>query len=201
MRSGPGLRRAAPLLLVVLLGVAGCARAERSIAQTPQPAGTTAATAGLLAKAALSDCPPSPAAAGALPDIALPCLDGGGPVRLARLGRPTVLNLWASWCGPCARELPVFAAAQGVYAGRVLFIGVDTADSVDPGLRTLIDAGVRYPSVSDRQRTLQRHLGLAGLPVTVFVRADGSVAYTKLGAVSGAEELRTLLRTHLGVSP
>lgn len=186
--------------LVLVLALGACGAGPQREAARPDAAPTTAVTAALLAQAALRACPESTAPPGDLPDVTLPCLGGGEPVRLARLGRPTVLNLWASWCRPCATELPAFATVERGTGDRVLFVGVDTADPIDGALRTVIDAGVHFPSVADRQRKVQRQLGLAGLPATVFVRADGSIAHTKLGPVSGAAELQMLVRRHLGVS-
>lgn len=199
-----GARAGVALGLILTLASGACGSSVEHGTDRTDSTPTTSLTASLLAQAALRPCPESVAASGTplgptLPDLTLPCLGGGAPVRLARLGRPTVVNLWASWCRPCATELPVFAAVERETGDRVLFVGVDTADPVDDALRALIDAGVRFPNVYDRQRKVQGRLGLAGLPATVFVRADGSIAHTKLGPVTGAAELRAALRTHLGV--
>ncbi len=70
-----------------------------------------------------------------LPATALNCLDGSGPVRLAELGRPAVVNLWASWCEPCRAELPAIQAYAAT--GAVTVIGVDTADTTDAARGTV----------------------------------------------------------------
>lgn len=185
--------------VMLALSLSACANTDE-----PKPDSVASVTSGksleaLRVEAGLRPCPVSTSKAGDLPLVKLPCLGGGEPVYLARIGRPTVINLWASWCGPCAKELPVFAAVEVETAGRVQFLGVDTADGEAAGLSTLIDAGVHYPSVSDARRQVQKQLGLSGLPATIFVRADGSIAHTKFGAVADATELRQLLRTQLGV--
>lgn len=189
----------AALATVMLLG--GC-RASPEPRGDGSVAGTSrAAVSTLQAQAALRPCPESAdTATGRLRTLTLPCLGGGGPVRLAAPGRPMVLNLWASWCGPCATELPRFAAVDREIGDRVLFMGVDTADREAAGLGTLIDAGVHFPSVSDPQRKVQTELGVSGLPATVFMRADGSIAHTMLGAIADPAELRGLIREHLGVA-
>lgn len=210
MTSRPGL--AAVALLATVLAASGCG-AGRTVAHpgaaTPAPAPlvvpTTAGTAALIEAAALSPCPVSTGDARDLPgrgvpDVALPCLAGHRPVRLTRLGRPAVVNLWASWCQPCAKELPVLAAVATATQGRVVFVGVDTADAPDRALRALTEAGVHYPSIYDRRSQVAKTLGLPGLPATVFLHADGTVAYTKLGPLSGAGELRSLMGTHLGIA-
>lgn len=189
------------LAALALVGSA-CAPSRAAEHQGQQDAvPTTGKTAALVKAAALSPCPASAAPAGKLPDVALPCLGGGADqVRLARLGRPAVLNLWATWCRECATELPVLAGVAKQTQGRVVFVGVDTGDSADSALQMLTEAGVHYANVYDRRSQLVKKLGLPGLPATVLVRADGTVAYTKLGALAGAAELRNLIGTYLGVS-
>ncbi len=196
----PALRTAS--VCVATLLAAGCGAAPRVYGQ-PTSAASQMATAkpkALVSEGHRRPCPPSDGARTALPDVTLPCL-GTGSVHLAHLRQPTVLNLWASWCRECATELPLLAAAERGLHGRVLFLGVDTADRVDNALQTLSDARVPYASVYDRAGAVQALLGLPGLPATLFVRADGTVAYTKIGAISSVAELRDLLRVHLGVSP
>ncbi len=189
---------------VALALAAGCGTQPRVSGQpAPVAAPTAAATEkpkALVIQGRQQPCPPSDRAKGELPDLTLPCLGGSTTVHLARLGQPTVLNLWASWCRECAAELPVLAAVQHAMRDRVLFLGVDTADRADTARQTLGDAGVTYASVYDRAGAVQARLGLPGLPATLFVRADGTVAYTKIGAVSSTAELRDLIRLHLGVS-
>lgn len=195
------VRALAPVLTVVLaLSLGACGNGAEPEADNAATVISDKTLAPLRTQAALRPCPVSTSHAGDLPRLTLACLGGGQPVHLARIGRPTVINLWASWCGPCAEELPIFAAVEVDAVDRVQFLGVDTADREDAGLRTLIDAGVHFPSVSDPQRQVQKELGLSGLPATIFVRADGSIAHTKFGAVADTAELRKLLRTHLGVA-
>jgi len=201
----PGSLAGATAVFVLLSMLAACGSSSGPQADREGAVATTAASPGLVAKASLRHCPVTPkstptfkAGTGVVP-LTMPCLGSGEPVLLTELGHPAVLNLWASWCGPCAKELPMFAAVDRETADRVLFLGVDTADRQDAAFQTLIDAGVHFPSVYDPQRKVQKHLGLVGLPATVFLRADGSIAHIKFGAVADATELRTLLRAHLGV--
>ncbi|PZS36158.1 MAG: hypothetical protein DLM59_01740 [Pseudonocardiales bacterium] len=195
-------RGAVGIMLVVLALVGSGCRSARQVAAGPASTAmpTTGRTAALATTAALSPCPPSTATSGKVPDVTLPCLGGGQPVRLARLGQPTVLNLWATWCRECAAELPVLAGVAKATHGRVVFVGVDTEDAPDKALQALIEAGVHYPNVYDRRSQVVRRLGLPGLPATVLVRGDGTVAYTKLGALASATELKTLMGTYLGVA-
>ncbi|HET8970489.1 MAG TPA: TlpA disulfide reductase family protein [Candidatus Nanopelagicales bacterium] len=155
--------------------------------------------------AGLDPCPRPAAdaapAAGGLPDLTLPCLGDGPAVPLAGLrGTPMVLNVWTSWCGPCRDELPVLAEVAAQAGERVRFLGVDVAD-FDPAaaLQLLTDAGVSYPSVVDYGQATKPALRWVGPPMTVLVRADGTVAYRWPSPVTSADQLRELIATHLGV--
>jgi cytochrome c biogenesis protein CcmG/thiol:disulfide interchange protein DsbE len=107
---------------------------------------------------------------------------------LARLsGVPMVLNGWASWCVPCRAELPAFQRLSEAAGGRLRVLGVDTEDTAGAAVDFAAARGVRFASVFDatgRLRTMHR---VAGLPFTLFVRADGSVAGVHVGPLEYAD--------------
>jgi thiol-disulfide isomerase/thioredoxin len=208
-----------PLLAVVALaltgllvpGLAGCTAAPRAGSTGPAghpPAGDTDLAAAQ-ARARLAACP-VPAAGGAavsasgvsangLPDVPLPCLAGGPDVVLARLsGVPMVLNGWASWCVPCRAELPAFQRLSEAAGGRLRVLGVDTEDAPGAAVDFAAARGVRFASVLDATGRLRTMLGVAGLPFTLFVRADGSVAGVHVGPLEYADLAAEVAR-RLGV--
>ncbi|GAA3713958.1 hypothetical protein GCM10022204_36310 [Microlunatus aurantiacus] len=136
---------------------------------------------------AQSDPPATPTKAeDALPELSLPCLTAGPPVDLARLsGRPTVVNLWATWCTPCREEMPALQAAHVRYSD-VQFLGVNTKDRADWAQEFLPLVNVRYPQVVDADGRLLATLRSPGLPVTVVLDRDGRVAGRQIGKVSAA---------------
>jgi thiol-disulfide isomerase/thioredoxin len=135
-----------------------------------------------------------------LPPLTLPCFTGGAPVALSSLGKPAVINLWASWCPPCRTELPQLQAFADESGDRVQVLGVVTYDTWSKAAYAGQDFGVRFPAVFDPDRKLQRALGHNELPITVFVGADGSIQAIDTSGALTLEKVRTLARDHLGIT-
>lgn len=115
----------------------------------------------------------------------------GDAVTLQTDGRPMVVNLWASNCPPCARELPAFAAVDAEYGDRVRIVGVNDFDSAAKMESFAADRGVQYELLMDPDYELQDGLHVVSLPVTLFVTADGEIV-GQTGALSESE-----LRAHV----
>jgi thiol-disulfide isomerase/thioredoxin len=207
VRSGPVVRSVAArrrgrlgratagvaTVLVGLLALAGCtADGGPSPAFTPEPS-PTSPFAPCPAPVSESLAP----AAGPLAGITLPCFTGGEPVRLDRLGRPAVINLWASWCEPCQKELPELQAFADEMGERVLVLGVVTDDRWSAAAWLGIELEVSYPNLFDPDKTLLHALGRNVLPVTLVVTADGSVAATDVSGSLTVAELRALVSENL----
>jgi cytochrome c biogenesis protein CcmG/thiol:disulfide interchange protein DsbE len=103
-------------------------------------------------------------------------------------GTPVVVNIWASWCGPCRAEAPLLARAARTYGRRVQFLGVDVQDSKGGATAFAQEFHVPYPSVFDPSGDIRVGLGFLGQPDTVFYGADGS----KLATVSGPLDQKVL---------
>jgi thiol-disulfide isomerase/thioredoxin len=88
-------------------------------------------------------------------------------------GTPVVVNLWASWCEPCEREMPMLSVAARDHAD-VQFLGVDTLDSRAGAEAFIAEYSVPFPSLFDPDGAIRTDLGSLGLPVTVFFDADGN---------------------------
>lgn len=121
-----------------------------------------------------------------LPAITLQALEGP-PLALSSLrGRPAVVNLWASWCPPCRRELPMLVAAAQAHGGaRIVLVNEgETAARVAAYLR---QAGLPASGVLlDPDSRLLAAYQSPGLPTTLFVRADGTVQRVHIGELSAA---------------
>ena len=136
-----------------------------------------------------------PTSAGDAGGVTLPCFTGDVPVTLTGLGQPAVINLWASWCGPCLREMPALQAFAD--ESGLIVLGVNTDDTWESAVAWAQELGVTYPSVFDPGSTFKAELGVAGLPATLFVGADGTVRHTEAASGLTLERLRELAAEHL----
>ena len=122
-------------------------------------------------------------------------------MRLAGLrGTPLVVNLWASWCEPCRAELPLFADLAGSVGSSLRVLGIDVQDDPGAALSLLADSDVHYASVRDDDAGTKAPLRWTGLPMTLFVDADGVVIHAQRGVIATDEQLRALVQEHLGVT-
>lgn len=110
------------------------------------------------------------------------------PTTLAALadGKPMVVNLWASWCPPCRREMPVLDAAQQREAG-VTFVFVNQGEDAAAAQRYLDTVQLDLANVLlDPGSGLGREVGSRALPTTLFYDVHGKLIDTHLGELSAA---------------
>jgi cytochrome c biogenesis protein CcmG/thiol:disulfide interchange protein DsbE len=136
----------------------------------------------------------APAPLAALYKQANELLPGGAEAfdeRIAALkGYPVVVNVWASWCGPCRFEFPTLQRLSAKYGKRVAFLGVDSQDSDDAARTFLEEAPVPYPSYSDGGQGIVEALGAGpGLPKTAFYDRAGRLCFLKQGPYTEHAEL------------
>ena len=113
--------------------------------------------------------------------------DPDASVTLADVSGPLVLNIWASWCVPCRREMPVLQAAHENFGDRVTFLGVNHLDQRVEAGRFLADTGVTYRSVFDPSGSVAADYGAFGLPTTYFVTDSKQIVATKTGELTPEE--------------
>jgi thiol-disulfide isomerase/thioredoxin len=158
----------------------------------------------LLAAVALAGCTTPTHETRTLPRVTLASFDGRGSTDLASLKGPLVVNLWASWCGPCRREMPLLQAFSRKYAGRVRVLGVDYQDPQTGAARRLVErSGVTYDLLSDPGGALDGRApfpALRGLPFLALVDRSGRVVHSEFVALRSLDQLERLVRRHLGVA-
>ena len=119
-------------------------------------------------------------------------------LRMLR-GTPVVINVWASWCGPCRAEFPFFQTASARLGRSVAFLGVDTLDSAADARSFLSGFPVPYPSYEDPSGDLARSLvPTQGVPITVYLNRRGGVAYFHQGAYPSEHDLLRDIRRYTG---
>lgn len=187
-------RRSAPVAVALIAVLSACAGPGSSTGAAPDQKVTA-----LRAAAAVAGCPAGTGAA--LPAVTLPCLAGGNDVRIAssRPARPTLVNVWATWCAPCVREVPELVELAREGAGKVDILGVLTEDDATNGLEFARQFGMHYPSVTDRDGKVMRAFS-PGPPVTLFLDATGKITFVQRGEIKNSTALRALVREHLGVA-
>lgn len=127
-----------------------------------------------------------------LPHIPVTGVSGEPASLPAFAGKPTVINLWASWCGPCRREMPVFEDAQADNPD-VNFVFLNQGEDRQTVQAFLQANRLQLDNVLlDRTAEMGHILGQRGLPVTLFYSADGNMSDIRLGELSAGSLVQRL---------
>jgi thiol-disulfide isomerase/thioredoxin len=131
--------------------------------------------------------------------VLLKCLDGKSTVDVGQIKGPALINVWGSWCGPCKEEMPIFVDFYSKYMDKVSLIGISVEESNVQEARDFIKLyGMSWPNLNDADGSTREILGM-GVPVTLFIDAQGKVAFRKIGVVTTIEELERDTKKYLGV--
>jgi thiol-disulfide isomerase/thioredoxin len=101
------------------------------------------------------------------------------------------VNGWATWCGPCKLEFPIFQRVATRLGKRVAFLGLNVSDNREEAEEFLAERPVPYPSIEDGDTAIAQHVGwVGGLPITIFYDRRGK----KFVHQGGYKNERDLLR-------
>ena len=123
---------------------------------------------------------------------------GGKEVTLHDLaGKPVVLHFWATWCGPCKHELPVFEKLNHDFKDKglsVILVSVDNKASRDEAAAVLKGLGISFPVYFAREGKVPRSYWSWGVPTTHIINASGMIVFRSVGF---EEKLDDLLRSRV----
>jgi thiol-disulfide isomerase/thioredoxin len=129
----------------------------------------------------------------------LKCLDGKSTVDIGQIKGPVLVNVWGSWCGPCKEEMPIFVDFYSKYKEKVSLIGISVEESDVQNARDFVKLyGMSWSNLNDPDGSTRGTLGM-GVPITLFIDAQGKVAFRKIGVVTTIEELERDTKKYLGV--
>lgn len=116
-------------------------------------------------------------------------VSGGWPeaaafiARQARAGRPTLVNIFASWCAPCRAEMPMLLAARDANPD-ITFLGIDHLDRREDGEAFVEELGIDFATIHDLEGDVAFAVGGRGMPTTVVFDRDGQLAGRVVGELT-----------------
>jgi peroxiredoxin len=161
------------VLLVLAVAVSGCKRDEKTVAGSRgDKRAPVATTTGIEVGTHL-------------PDYSAMNLDGSKFELASRRGKVVLLNVWATWCGPCRFEIPELQRIHDQFASRGFeVVGVSVDESgVEPVKQFVDEQKMRYPIALDPQGQLATTLQTSVLPTSVLLDRTGKIVWKKYGAI------------------
>jgi cytochrome c biogenesis protein CcmG/thiol:disulfide interchange protein DsbE len=154
-------------------------------------------------QAALAELQGAPEPLARLHEQSSELLDGGVPAFKARLeelrGIPVVINKWASWCGPCRAEFPIFQRVATERGKEIAFLGSNSHDSTRPAREFLAEYPIPFPSYVDPDEKIARAIKApANYPITVFLDERGKTAFIHQGPYETEHDLIADIDRYLG---
>jgi len=118
------------------------------------------------------------------PDFTVTDINGNSVKLSDMLGKPVVINFWASWCPPCKAEMPEFDTVYAELSDEITFMMIDLTDgqreTMSDGLKYITDQGFSFPIYFDTEQEAAYSYGIRSIPTSIFIDKDGYV-------VTGAE--------------
>lgn len=135
--------------------------------------------------------PPVQAEGDTAPDFTAE-LAGGGTFTLSEQhDKVVLLNFWATWCGPCVREMPAFERLQADYGDRVAILAVNSMENAKTVDQFIEQTGYTFPIAYDETGAIGRNFPTDGIPYTLVIGKDGIVKYIYIGAYDADTQYQT----------
>lgn len=105
-------------------------------------------------------------------------------IIVGQQGRPVVVNVWASWCGPCRAEMPLLQTAAESYGTEAVILGVAANDDPSSAQAFLDELGISYPNTFDTTGRIHDALDVRAFPTTYVFGVDGTLRAQVNGGIS-----------------
>lgn len=115
------------------------------------------------------------------PDFTLQTLTGERFSLYEKRDKPVFLNFWATWCIPCVAEMPDMQKLHETLSDSILIVGIDLGESADTVQHFVQDRGFTYTFVLDLEETVRDAYKVSGIPVSVFIDANGMIVRRYVG--------------------
>lgn len=174
-------------LLIAVLAFAvvmvGAGRLYQTLSRQMETEGVAVVTQSTQPDSTQETEAPTPA-----PDFTMYDREGNAYALSDFQGKPVVLNFWASWCGPCTGEMPEIQSFYESYGEQIQFLIVNLTDgsreTVDTASAFIANQGYTFPVYYDTGLDGAITYGVNAIPVTYFIRADGTLAAWAQSAMS-----------------
>ena len=173
------------LALVLLLGVAYLLYAKLGSSIAPNQLSAQGAQDSAGGAPGVSSQQPQPVPA---PDFTVYDGDGNAVHLSDYVGKPVVMNFWASWCGPCQMEMPDFQAKHEELGSEVQFLMINMTggrETLDSAQKFIAEQGYTFPVFYDTDSDAAITYGAYSLPTTYFIDAEGNAVAQATGAING----------------
>jgi peroxiredoxin len=124
------------------------------------------------------------------PDFRLSNLDGEAVTLSDLTGKPILLNIWATWCGPCVHEMPLIQEIYDTWEDKGLIVlGINSGESINQVKSFMQSNGYTFPVVLDSTQTVTRDYNIRGIPTTFFINRNGLIAEIKVGSFTNTDQI------------
>lgn len=117
------------------------------------------------------------------PDFTGELIDGTSITLSELQGKPVIINFWATWCGPCVKEMPAFERLKDDFGDKIGIIAVNCGDDAGTVKDFVEENGYTFPVVLDEEYSISMLYPTNSIPYTVVVDAEGKVTHISTGAL------------------
>ena len=132
------------------------------------------------------------------PDFTGELIDGTSITLSELQGKPVIINFWATWCGPCVKEMPAFERLKDDFGDKIGIIAVNCGDDAGTVKDFVEENGYTFPVVLDEEYSISMLYPTNSIPYTVVLDAEGKVAHISTGALD-ADTMYERYKEALGV--